>query len=290
MSSLLRPRAKSESKTVLTESKRERTVAVVVPVYRSIRTPEEEISYRQLLRVLDRHEKYLIGPESLPLNPPEFRVKRFGDEYFTSVAAYSRLLLSREFYETFVEYQYILIYQLDCLVFSDRLAHWCQAGFDYIGAPWLKFPKDPAQGFSRVGNGGLSLRRVNAFLRVIDSCRLEESDLWSYWRDVCFTPLPDLQNQDYSWRKRWKKRRRIFSQVRRGARWYRANFPLNEDRFWSDRAKLFDPAFRIAPVEVGLRFSFEQAPRYCFERTNQQLPFGCHAWHKYDREFWTSFL
>jgi len=37
-------------------------------------------------------------------------------------------------------------------------------------------------------------------------------------------------------------------------------------------------------------FSFEVGPKHCFEKNNQTLPFGCHAWAKYDREFWKPYL
>jgi len=43
-------------------------------------------------------------------------------------------------------------------------------------------------------------------------------------------------------------------------------------------------------VEEGLRFAFEGAPRMCFELNQQKLPFGCHAWAKFDRSFWEPYL
>jgi hypothetical protein len=78
--------------------------------------------------------------------------------------------------------------------------------------------------------------------------------------------------------------------VRRGVKWYTTNYALNEDRFWSDRALFFNPNFRVAPVSTGLQFSFERHPRYCFEQNGHKLPFGCHAWGKWDRAFWETYL
>jgi hypothetical protein len=46
--------------------------------------------------------------------------------------------------------------------------------------------------------------------------------------------------------------------------------------------------FYRAFAEYG--FSFEVAPRYCFKMNRERLPFGCHAWSKYDQEFWEPFL
>jgi len=64
----------------------------------------------------------------------------------------------------------------------------------------------------------------------------------------------------------------------------------HEDHFWSDEAIKYHPEFRVASTELGLRFAFEVAPRYCFELNNYTLPFGCHAWPRYDRNFWEPYL
>lgn len=48
--------------------------------------------------------------------------------------------------------------------------------------------------------------------------------------------------------------------------------------------------FNIAPVEIALKFSFETTPKQLYKRNNEQLPFGCHAWEKYDPEFWKPFI
>ena len=50
------------------------------------------------------------------------------------------------------------------------------------------------------------------------------------------------------------------------------------------------PGFRGATVDEGLRFAFESAPRRCFELTGHKLPFGCHAWERFDRAFWEPYL
>jgi hypothetical protein len=64
----------------------------------------------------------------------------------------------------------------------------------------------------------------------------------------------------------------------------------NEDHFWSDEAVKYFPDFKVASIEEGLRFAFEVAPRLCFEMNNRTLPFGCHAWYKFDRTFWEPYL
>src|SRR5262245_29762259 len=121
-----------------------RMVAVVVPLSnRPELTPDEEISMRHLRHFLRKYDRFLVAPRDLPVNAPDFQVKRFDHSYFGSPAAYSRLTLSLAFYETFSDYRYILIHHLDSLVFSDQLLHWCATDVDYIGAPWLKCQELP---------------------------------------------------------------------------------------------------------------------------------------------------
>ena len=81
-----------------------------------------------------------------------------GPGHAQDLAAHGALLLSRRFYEAFARYDFVLIYHLDALVFSDQLASWCAAGYDYIGAPWLVSPDTPHIFTEKVGNGGFSLR------------------------------------------------------------------------------------------------------------------------------------
>ena len=58
-----------------------------------------------------------------------------------SVGTYNQMMVERDFYKRFVEYEYILIYQLDAFVFRDELEQFCDYGYDYIGAPWIKGSK-----------------------------------------------------------------------------------------------------------------------------------------------------
>jgi hypothetical protein len=259
-------------------------VAIAVPLSLSATLSEtERISLRHLAHFLDRHDKYLVCPRSSSMKVRGFQYKAFDDRYFGSASAYTRLMLSRSFYETFSDYEFILIYHLDALVFSDQLIQWCGSGYDFIGAPWLRSPEEPERGFSQVGNGGFSLRRVSSLLEVIDSTRraIEPNDYWNKYF-ASRSSLSRLVNQP----RRWLKHLRMFN----NARHEMSQVTYNEDRFWSLRATHFHRAFRIAPVEVALEFAFESAPRYCFDRNRQRLPFGCHAWERYDRAFWEQFV
>jgi hypothetical protein len=255
---------------------------------RSELTTDEEISFRHLLHWLGKYDKYLIVPKSLQIDFPGFGIQRFSNKFFGSAVAHRNLLFSPQFYRRFIDYKYILIYHLDSLVFSDQLTEWCEKNFDFIGAPWIKHKDAPYAGNpayeGKVGNSGFGLRKVESFLRVITSQRYAiEPDV--YWQEA-YGSKP-RHTQYLNLYKKYLKRLKIFN----NAKWElsRWSYP-GDERFIANRASHYYSSFNIAPLETALRFAFECVPRYCFEKNNFNLPFGCHAWHKYDREFWEPYL
>lgn len=264
-----------------------RLVAIAVPLSdRKEFTAEEEISLRHLMHFLGKYDKYFVLPENLEISRHGFGVKRFEKKYFGSLAAHTKLMLSSRFYESFTDYEYILVYHLDSLVFSDQLKQWCEQEFDYIGSPWIRCEEAPYAGTdieNKVGNGGFSLRKVESFLKVLQSSRysVEPAVYWkrNYSSKKIATRLLNIH-------KRLLKHLTVFN----GVSWEISHYRNNEDPFWAKRAKHYYPDFLIAPLDIALCFAFEYAPRICFEKNNHALPFGCHAWHKYDRAFWEPFL
>jgi hypothetical protein len=71
---------------------------------------------------------------------------------------------------------------------------------------------------------------------------------------------------------------------------YSKHPPFHEDLFWSFHARKLLPTFKIPTPQEAVAFAFEMAPRYCFRQNSNQLPFGCHAWARYDRDFWIPYL
>src|ERR1035437_5515446 len=125
---------------------RKKLVAVVTPVYRLPQTSHEEISLKHLRHHLGEFDKYIVAPKSLSVSWPDFRVRYFQDMFFSGISGYSKLLLAKQFYQAFAEYEYILIYQLDCLVFSHDLEYWCAKRWDYAGAPWFRHHESNSTG------------------------------------------------------------------------------------------------------------------------------------------------
>lgn len=262
---------------------------IVIPVYKENPTTQEKGALIQCLSVFKSSSIYIITPEGLDLTNYTLQtnhyihIKHLHPLFFKGIEQYNRLLLSSFFYNQFISYDYILIYQLDAYVFRDELDMWISKGYSYIGAPWFKdFDKsESSEMLWAVGNGGLSLRRVNDFLDVFNykGKVFSFQFLWKKYRSYPF----------------WKKCLRFPKVV---IQYYFKNdtahlydlFGENEDHFWSFHASKLNPNFKIAPIEDALAFAFECNPQKMFELNHQQLPFGVHAWEKYDKPFWDNYM
>ena len=144
------------------------SIIIVVPIYKEYLDDFEDISLRQLFAILTNYPICIVSPETLNLHQyykyGNFIVKRFENKYFFDIEGYTQLLLSKKFYADFLNYKYMLVYQTDAFVFSDRLSDFCRLDYDYIGAPVKDFGWD----YFHVGNGGFSLRKVRKFYSVLE--------------------------------------------------------------------------------------------------------------------------
>jgi len=263
-------------------------VAIMVPLPTPSLSADDEISLRHLRAHLDHYDKYLLIPRGMEMEIPGFDRVELEHKHFGSAANHNRMLYSTGFWQRFADYEYVLMYHLDALVFSDQLQEWCDKGYDFIGAPFIHCDDSPWVRVERVGNGGFALYRVPSVLKV----------LWNRYQQ-----RPSKYFEDHFWK--WIEFQKKLLKPFRAAvpQWLRGPLtdPLrntvkrldhieanevNNDGFWADEAKRYLPEFKLAPLEEGLRFAFEVAPRLCLERNRGRMPFGCHAWARYDRAFW----
>jgi Protein of unknown function (DUF5672) len=247
------------------------SVAVVVPAFRERLRHDEEISLSHLRTYLAAYDAYVVLPETLDLDLDGLEPVRLEDRHFRTHSAYSCLMQTDVLYRRFEQYERVLIHQLDCLVLSDDLERWCASEWDYVGAPWVRKDAAGRPYFAGVGNGGLSLRRIDSFLHVCEAAR-----------------RPQVRAE--------LKRRRVNAVARRivrepgRARQLVRDRYVWEDKFWSNEASWILPGFRIPPPETAVAFAFEAEPRFCFEQNEGRLPFGCHKWEAHDPEFWAPYL
>jgi hypothetical protein len=268
-------------------------VAIVVPgSTREALTEDEAISLRHLRHFLALHDKFFIVPRGSGFRLEGLTSIEIDRKFFGSAQAHGRLTYSRDFYRHFEGYRYILMYHLDALVFRDELLQWCETGVDYIGAPWIPCKDSPWVTEPAVGNGGFALMKIASVLEVLHNRYRQQPA--RYWEDR-FAKLVKVLPGILRWPKRLlphAMQSRIPRQLGRAlGEMEQAEVNVrNNDLFWSFHAAKFMPGFCIPDWRTGLRFAFETPPRECFELNGRQLPFGCHAWPKYDRAFWEPHL
>lgn len=262
---------------------------ILIPIYRDLLTPDEEISLEQVFKVYPNQQKILIVPSSLrvPKKLDGITCCKFDRDFFDGTDGYNNLLLCKEFYHSFCQWEYILIYQLDCLIFRANVDKWCSFGWSYIGSPWFReFWNDPKKGLWKTGNGGFSLRKVQDAIRVLE--KTVPSGVMGSAMERASGEYYDTTNPNNHLRKNQCIHSSKSGLVSVEEDLHR--YPLNEDIFWSFEAERLDPDFKIPSARKALSFAFEKAPRWSYRRNWWRLPTGCHAWAKEDREFWLRFL
>jgi len=191
---------------------RRKEVAILIPIYRIELTENEKIALSQCAKILKKYDIIIIHPNNIDIakikNDYQIgKAKPFDRKYFSNTNGYNRLLLTIDFYREFLQYKFILIYQLDAFVFHDSLQYWCRQDYDYVGAPWIgeawphaimRNTKKPlwANNFifrylffakeNFVGNGGFSLRKISSAIIALAilkkhaiSWEINEDIFWS---------------------------------------------------------------------------------------------------------------
>jgi hypothetical protein len=242
------------------------------------------LSLRHLEHFLPEADNFLVMPETLDFQRNGYRKVNFAPALFDGLTGYNRLMLSKEFYARFEEYEFILIYQLDAIILSSDIERFLDMDVDYLGAPWIEYHANGAPYFTNVGNGGLSLRRVSAFRRLLESRLLLPSPTpREYYRRYSGAPFE----------------RRLIGLCRSGLKVFRKRETIqrklagpfgNEDMFIAAEAEKYSPGFTIGSLGQALEFAFEREPRFCYEKAAGRIPLGAHAWALYDRPFWEPYL
>lgn len=268
-------------------------VIIIIPVYKAQITRDEILSFERVCEILGNRKICLVTHSGCNCSVYEelaskFNVKLlreyFNSVYFDSIDGYNKLMLSGDFYKRFLEYEYMLIYQLDAYVFADQLDYWCDKEYDYIGAPWFTnyLSADKGGKLWCVGNGGLSLRKIDTMYRIFGNkgALLSFSQLWnlknniksSWVRKLCTTIV------------------RTFG-YKNSIEFYKKDYPENEDVFICQYLEELGVQILIPEPEEAMFFAFENSPSCLFTLTNGKLPFACHAWKRYEYDsFWVNFI
>ena len=174
----------------------QRNACIVIPIYKDLAAWEQK-ALANNLQILSNHQAAFIYPEGYDISRlqgeyPHVDLLGVTDEWLGKkhgIDGYNRMMLSEKFYGLFASYRYILICHTDAWIFRDEVAEWCARDYDVVAAPWPTRPiyrylpfwllkpfaskKNSRAPFRRrdlcghVGNGGLSLRKVEAFRKAV---------------------------------------------------------------------------------------------------------------------------
>jgi hypothetical protein len=227
-------------------------VAIVIPLYQTKLNPQEEVSLRQCVRILGKHPIIIVAPESLDLT----FLSSFGITPKT-------IRFNDEYFKSTKTYNKLLT----STVFYEAFAN-----YEYI----LIYQLDAyvfkdnllawcAKGYDYIG--APKLRKHH--LKGQASCS------------------PVLFNGGLSLRRvkpllRYIKVYQLFFN----------EWLANEDAMFSfaqRRARPFRFLLRLPHWKEALCFAFEQNPKISYELLGD-LPFGCHAWERYNPTFWKQFI
>ena len=181
---------------------------VVIPIYKTVLNSVEQVVLNHFLQKIQNYPWCFMAPSDLDLrwyqnNYPEIAQQVFAGWKSDSLDDYNQLMMKPSFYKRFDDYGYIFIFQLDGFILKDDgvLNEFLDMDYDYIGAPF------PGEGFRylkriipgsghisllnklqgeticRVGNGGVSLRKVEAMIRFFHAWEAEKSE-WNNAEDI----------------------------------------------------------------------------------------------------------
>ncbi len=271
----------------------EKKCCIVVPIINIELADSELIAINSLNKLNGVFRIYFIGSldsysanlEWIQVNLTRFEIRfiEFDSKYFESLTSYSNLLMSSNFYRRFSAYDYLLIFQTDALIIRGNLTEFISIGKTFIGAPWIDKNRQTKK--LLIGNGGLSLRKIKDFIEITSLNSIFPPQWWfnfpkqRFFRWVVVGILYslfyvlDLVSKKFG--------RSLFFDLCR---------LLSKAEDVSFAEWLAQHQSDMPTLEEAVDFSFETNPRGCYELNNFTLPFGCHAWERYDLQFWETHL
>ncbi len=178
---------------------------ICCPYYKEQFTIDEEKNLKITEFYNKQIDKYFLLPQSLNTkyfceNFPDWKILHIEDHHFENIISYNKLLLSNKLYKLFIKYEYLIICQSDAIILKN-INHF-NNNFDYIGAPWLR----PIKYFFldlNLGNGGLSIRKINTFRRIttffffLKKLRTNEDIIFSYLGKIGLLKIPQFEEAKY---------------------------------------------------------------------------------------------
>jgi hypothetical protein len=264
-------------------------VVIVIIGYKPGLSENEKSSLRQCYKIFHQYDIRIISPAGMDTSEyskviPSIQFE-FIDPVWTSNYDMSSILKIDELlYQKFIAYRFFMYYELDAWVFNDQMEYWCSRDWDFMGAPWFEKLKD---GYSPnivgVGNGGFCLRKNESCVRLAKRVKMLKR-IRKAWFKYYLQALIPFEKMLALFRKQ------LHIRNMESLTPMLLDQNIIEDFYWTKKIAIVFDDFKVAPVEDAGRFSFEVNPSLLYRMNNNQLPFGCHGWEKYEPEFWKEFI
>ena len=245
---------------------------ILLPIHKIELSINEIKSVQHNVKILKDWDHIIISPNEIIEDVKDIftnsackNIKYIGlsKKHFKSVTSYDQMLIKSWFYKLFMEYKYLLITQPDVIIFRDELRKWMGKEYDYIGAPWVINSKNSKESYY-VGNGGISLRKIDSYIDSLKSLKLVKCPEW--YLEI-------------------KKVPRIFMGIAKYCFGFNKLilFPkTHEDFFWSQLIPSTNIEFKVAPVEDSFKFAIETFKQDSHENISiDSMPFAIHGWEKH---------
>jgi hypothetical protein len=165
------------------------SLVIVTPTHTDSISSLEEQRLKLSLSLNEGVSHMFVVPDSLRINElskkfPNSTFHKFSDDFFTSKYKYNSLLLNSNFYEKFLDFDYILLCQFDSIIIRN-VKSILKFNFIYLGASWNPsfyireffghiYTNRTYLPFGKLhelqsGNGGLSLRNPNQINQILKS-------------------------------------------------------------------------------------------------------------------------
>lgn len=163
------------------------SIVIVTPTHTDSISNLEEQRLKLSLSLNEGVSHKFVVPDSLNITGlskkfPNSTFQKFSDDYFKSKYTYNSLLLNSNFYENFLDFDYVLLCQFDSIIIKN-VKTLLEFNFIYLGASWNPsfyireflgriYTNRTYLPFGRLhelqsGNGGLSLRNPNQINQIL---------------------------------------------------------------------------------------------------------------------------
>ena len=248
-------------------------VCIVTPFHKSDLTDNEKLSLKTIQKHFKIEKKFLVTFHDNKIDFPNFERVNFNKNFFENIQGYNNLCTSTKFYRSFLDFEYMLICQLDVIVLKNNLSEFMSKNISYIGAPTgKKSPFDRSRkklwGRRYFCNGGFSLRKISDFISVLESSKVRYP--FNY-----LTIYECLKSGFFKYINLYLKT--LFSKSIYKGEFFAKNLYIKEDSFWTYFAPLFYNKYSLPTIDQANSFCFDGNPNFFYKMNNYKLPMALHG-------------